>query len=77
MFHTLAKRLLLAVAVIGFVAHVAHAGIPGTVTDVDDQGMVTIQTEDGKEHQLKMDGVQVGDKVECDVKNGKMVCEKQ
>jgi hypothetical protein len=50
------------------------AEIVGTVSAVDDTGMATIKTTDGKELTVQMAGVKVGDKVDCHPKGGKMSC---
>jgi hypothetical protein len=52
------------------------AEIVGTVSAVDDKGMATIKTTDGKELNVQMAGVKVGDKVDCHPKGGKMSCHK-
>jgi len=50
------------------------AMMTGTVTDIDDKGMATVQTTDGKEHKVKGEGWKVGAKVECETKEGKTAC---
>jgi hypothetical protein len=52
------------------------AEIVGMVSVVDDKGMATIKTTDGKELNVQMAGVKVGDKVDCHPKGGKMSCHK-
>jgi len=52
------------------------AEMVGTVSSVDDKGMATIKTTDGKELNVQMAGVKVGDKVDCHPKGGKMSCHK-
>ena len=49
-------------------------GMKGTVTSIDDKGMATVKTEDGKEHKVKGEGWKVGAKVECDMKEGMTSC---
>jgi preprotein translocase subunit YajC len=49
-------------------------GMKGTVTNVDDKGMATVKTEDGKEHKVKGEGWKVGAKVECEMKEGMTSC---
>jgi hypothetical protein len=44
------------VVVMVLALHLAHASMRGTITTVDDQGMVTIQTEDGQDHQMQSEG---------------------
>lgn len=52
------------------------AEVVRTVSAVDDKGMATIKTTDGKELTVKMAGVKVGDKVDCHPKGGKLSCHK-
>jgi hypothetical protein len=52
------------------------AEIVGTVSAVDEKGMATIKTTEGKELQVRMTGVKVGDKVDCHPKGEKMSCYK-
>jgi preprotein translocase subunit YajC len=49
-------------------------GMKGTVTNIDDKGMATVKTEDGKEHKVKGEGWKVGAKVECEQKEGMTSC---
>jgi len=53
---------------------VLAAEVEGTVSSVDDKGMATIKTADGKEHKVQMGGVKTGDKVDYHIKDGKMSC---
>ena len=54
---------------------VGAASVPGTVTAHDGQGMATVRTSDGKDHQVKLgDAFKVGTKVECEAKNTVMDC---
>jgi hypothetical protein len=46
----------------------------GTVTDVDEKGMATVKTDDGKQHKVKGEGWKVGAKVECETKEGATMC---
>lgn len=48
----------------------------GTVAAVDDKGMATIKTTDGKEHKVQLMGVKAGDKVDCHAQDGKLSCHK-
>jgi hypothetical protein len=41
---------------------------------IDDKGMATVKTEDGKEHKVKGKGWKVGAKVECALKEGTTSC---
>lgn len=50
------------------------ATMHGTVTSIDDKGMATVKTEDGKEHKVKGEGWKAGAKVECETKEGKTAC---
>ena len=53
---TLSRYLGLSVAVLCFVTTLATAQtMTGTVTKIDDKGMATVKTEDGKEHMVKGD----------------------
>ena len=75
MLRTLGKTLMLACA--GLVLSttlVTAATVQGTVTAIDDNGMATIKTEDGKEHKVKGEGWKVGAKVDCETKEGKTAC---
>ena len=49
-------------------------GMKGMVTSIDDKGMATVRTEDGKEHKVKGEGWQVGAQVECEQKEGATSC---
>jgi flagellar basal body rod protein FlgF len=73
MFHQRMQRLMMALSVLCMVSQLAYAGIPGRVTDVDDEGIVTIQTDDGEEHEVKIDGLQVGEQVDYTVQEQGMV----
>jgi len=44
------------------------------VTSIDDKGMATVRTEDGKEHKVKGEGWQVGAQVEYEQKEGTTSC---
>jgi hypothetical protein len=57
-------------------AMVFAAEIVGTVSAINDKGMATIKTTEGKELQVHMTGVKVGDKVDCHPKGEKMSCHK-
>ena len=49
-------------------------GMKGTVTSIDDKGMATVKTDDGKEHKVKGEGWKVGATVECELKEGMTSC---
>jgi hypothetical protein len=75
MLRMLSRYLGLSVAVLCFVATLATAQtMTGTVTKIDDKGMATVKTEDGKEHMVKGEGWKVGAKVECTTKEGTTSC---
>ena len=60
-----------------FSAIVLADEVQGTVSAVDDKGMATIKTTDGKELKVALTGVKTGDKVDChSSKDGKMSCHK-
>jgi transcriptional antiterminator Rof (Rho-off) len=65
--------LIIASSLLFMVLHLAHASIPGKVTAIDDNGMVTIETDDGDEHEVKIDGLHVGDRVEYAMQEQDMV----
>jgi hypothetical protein len=73
------KILTLSLATLMFVSTLALAGGGGgTVTKVDDKGMATVKTDDGKEMMgVSVMGAKVGDKVDCTEKDGKMSCMKK
>lgn len=53
----------------------AWAATPGTVTAVDDKGVATVKTADGKEYQIfPGDMWRVGTKVDCEIRDGKAEC---
>jgi hypothetical protein len=72
------KILTLGVAVMVMLSALVLAEeVQGTVAAVDDKGMATIKTMDGKELKVAMTGVKAGDKVDCHSgKDGKMSCHK-
>lgn len=60
-----------------------HAGISGTLTAVDDKGVATVKTADGREYKLptpegwskERPGVwKKGLEVECEIKSGQAEC---
>ena len=54
---------------------VMAAGVAGNVTALDGKGMATVRTSDGKDHQVKVEGLHlVGLKVECETKNNALDC---
>jgi hypothetical protein len=57
-------------------AMVLAAEMQGTVSAVDDKGMATIKTMEGKELKVSLTGVKAGDKVDCHTKDGKTSCHK-
>ena len=74
MVRKLIKVTGIAVATMSFAATLAFAGMKAEVVEIGEQGMVIVQTEDGKEHTVKLSGVQVGDAVDCSEKDGAVSC---
>jgi preprotein translocase subunit YajC len=75
MSRKLGKTLALSCASLVLGTTLAFAGgTKGTVTSIDDKGMATVKTDDGKEHKVKGEGWKVGAKVECDMKEGMTSC---
>jgi hypothetical protein len=75
MLRTLGKTLALSCAGLILGTTLATAAMmTGTVTDINDKGIATVKTEDGKEHKVKGEGWTVGAKVSCDIKEGKTEC---
>jgi preprotein translocase subunit YajC len=75
MSRKLGKTLALSCASLVLGVTLAFAGgTKGTVTSIDDKGMATVKTDDGKEHKVKGEGWKVGAKVECDMKEGMTSC---
>jgi len=75
MLRTLGKTLTLACAGLVLSTTLATAAMMnGTVTEIDDKGMATVKTEDGKEHKVKGEGWKVGATVQCETKEGKTEC---
>ena len=75
MIRELGKTLALTCASLILGTTLAFAGgMKGTVTNIDDKGMATVKTEDGKEHKVKGEGWQVGAIVECEQKEGMTSC---
>ena len=73
MVRKLVKVTGIAVVTMSLAATLAFAGMAGSVTKVG-EGTATVKTEDGKEHMVKLSGVQVGDKVDCSEKDGAVMC---
>jgi hypothetical protein len=75
MIRTVGKYVSLSLAVLCLVTTLATAEtMTGTVTKIDEKGMATVKTADGKEHMVKGEGWKVGAKVECQVKEGQTTC---
>ena len=75
MVHRFAMICAAVVAAIMLVSTLTFgAEIAGTVSAVDEKGMATIKTTDGKELQVQMTGAKAGDKVDCHSKGGKTSC---
>jgi hypothetical protein len=77
MYRKLINTLTLATTTMLVAASLALAApTVGTVTNVNDKGMATVRTEDGKEHQVKASqGLKVGTRVQCETKNGQLECQ--
>lgn len=73
MFRQRLPIFIIALSLLCMVVRLAYAGIPGKVTAIDDNGMVTIETDDGDEHEVKTDGLHVGDQVEYTMQEHGMV----
>ena len=76
MCHKLLRTLTYAILVLITAVSLSMAGTPGRVLSIDDKGMATVETVDGKMLRVKMAGAQVGDKVDCAEKAGKTSCQK-
>ncbi|ETX03038.1 MAG: hypothetical protein ETSY1_01460 [Candidatus Entotheonella factor] len=76
MCHKLSKIFVSTLFVLIIAVSFAIAGTPGTVISVDEQGMATVQTDDGQMLRVKVAGAQIGDKVDCTEKAGKASCKK-
>ena len=77
MIRTLTTIFTIAVAMVSVLSTIVLAAeFEGTVAAMDDKGMATIKTTDGKEHKAQIAGIKVGDKVDCHVEGGKMSCHK-
>ena len=78
MVRQLIKVLTLGIAVMVLLSALVLAEeVQGTVSAVDDKGMATIKTTDGKELKVALTGVKAGDKVDCHTtKDGKASCHK-
>jgi hypothetical protein len=75
MIRKLGKTLALTCAGLALGATLTFAGdMKGTVTQIDDKGMATVKTDDGKEHKVKGEGWKVGAKVDCQAKEGTTTC---
>jgi hypothetical protein len=75
MYRKIISTLSLALAVTFTAATLAlAAGTPGTVSAIDQGGMATVKLADGKEHKVTLQGAKVGDKVDCETKDGKVSC---
>jgi hypothetical protein len=60
--------------VLGTTLAFAGGMMKGKVVAIDDKGMATVQTEDGKEHKVKGEGWKVGANVQCEEKEGMTSC---
>jgi preprotein translocase subunit YajC len=75
MIRTVTKTVAMAFAGLLLSTTLATAGgMKGTVTAVDNQGMATVKTEDGKEYRVRGEGWKPGAKVDCAAREGKTEC---
>ena len=76
MIRKLGKSFALTCASLVLGTTLAFAGgmMKGKVTAIDDKGMATVKTDDGKEHKVKGEGWKVGANVECEEKEGMTSC---
>lgn len=74
MVRKLVKVTGIAVASLSLAATLAFAGMSAEVIEIGEQGTAIVQTEDGKEHTVKLSGVQIGDTVDCSEKDGTLSC---
>lgn len=65
--------LIIAASLLCMILHLAHAGMAGKVTAIDNDGTVTIETDDGDEHAVQIAGLHVGDQVEYTMQEQGMV----
>ena len=70
MIRTCGRSLAFTCASLLLGATLTFAGgtMKGKVLAIDDKGMATVQTEDGKEHKVKGEGWKVGANVQCEEK---------
>ena len=76
MFRKLAKSLGYTMTILCTASALAFAGVQGTVVAVDDDNLATVQTVSGQTIHVELAGVQVGDKVDCTMHDGKATCKK-
>ena len=76
MIQKLSKTLAFTCAslLLGTTLTFAGGTMKGKVVSVDEKGMATVQTEDGKEHKVKGEGWKVGANVQCEEKEGMTSC---
>jgi hypothetical protein len=76
MIRKLGKSFALTCASLVLSTTLAFAGgmMKGKVTAIDEKGMATVKTDDGKEHKVKGEGWKVGANVECEEKEGMTSC---
>jgi hypothetical protein len=76
MMYRMRKTLALSLGTLLLGTSLAFAAMSGTVTGVDEKGVATVKTADGKEHKIYPgDMWQKGTKVECAMKEGQMTCQ--
>ena len=74
MIRKLVTIVTIAVAMVFMLSTIVLAAeFVGTISYVDDKGMATVKTTDGKEHKAQIAGAKVGDKVDCHVEGGKTI----
>jgi len=76
MIRKLGRTMAFTFASLALGATLTFAGgmMKGKVVAIDDKGMATVQTEDGKEHKVKGEGWKVGANVQCEEKEGMTSC---
>jgi hypothetical protein len=68
--------LVVVMLAIDIVPRLMSQSVVGTVTAVDFTGMATVKTEAGQEHKTHGSGWHIGDRVECDTRDGQVTCGK-
>jgi hypothetical protein len=78
MIRHLVKMLTITLAVVLVVSSLALAAGPlmGTVAAIDNKGVATVKTDDGKAYHVSRKGLHQGDAVECTAHGKKWTCKK-